>query len=432
MLQLLQPIWLSVLSAIAVPIAIHLWNKTPGRVLRVGSTALMQDLASSRKKSLLLSEKLLLLLRCLLIASIAFALANPQWKYTPKTDKGWVLIPRGNTGPVYHRFHNEINALLEAGNRLRYFEEGFPPAFLKDIDPSAAFKTDDSLSYRSTITALNNRVDTSFPVFIFTDDLLYHFQGDRTPVVLNLQWSAWHPNLSVPEKVNDSLTISIYTQHYPTDARYLRAAFAAISETGVQPLRLVTANKVRDIPGQSDWLFWLEEDVSNMPAAKNTLVYAGGKVSSAGSYLLPEKAGWSTPIDLRRRIADTALKTQDRIWKDGFGNTLLSRSMVNSQQRYKLFTHFNPEWNGLVWDASFPSIMTALVNQKSSAATNSDARFIGLDSSQLLPPKANAVKKSLAASASISLSGFCWIVTLIILLAERLLSFYQHKRRTNG
>lgn len=392
----------------------------------------MEDLASTRKKSLLLSEKLLLLLRCLLIASIAFALANPQWMYIPKTDKGWVLIPRENIAPVYRQFHSQINKLLEDGNSLRYFEEGFPPASLKDIDSAATFRIDDSVSYRSTITALNHRVDASFPAFVFTDDLLCHFNGERRPVALNLHWFTWHPALPAPTQAKDSLSISIYTQHYRNDARYLRAAFAAIHETRVQPLRVVTTNQVKDIPGQSDWLFWLEEDTSNLPAAKNTLLYAGGEPSPAASYLLHEEANWSTPVDLRRRIVDTATTTMNRLWKDGFGHTLLRRSTANGRQRFTLFTHFNPAWNGLVWDASFPSVLTTLINQKSAAGMNAYPPFIGLDSSQVFPPKATAAKKMLVAPAADSLSIFCWIVALIILLAERLLSFYQYKRRSDG
>lgn len=432
MLQLLQPIWLSALSAIAIPIAIHLWNKTPGRILRVGSTALMQDLASSRRRSLLLSEKLLLLLRCLLIASIALALANPQWKYTPKTDQGWVLIPRENSGPVYRQFHSKINALLEAGNSLHYFEEGFPPALLKEIDSSAAFSADDSASYRSAITALNHQVDASFPVFVFTDDLLCHFHGDRTPVSLNLHWSTWHPVLPTALLAKDSLIICIYTKHYPNDARYLRAAFAAINETSVQPLRVASATQVKDIPAQPDWLFWLEEDRSNIPVAKNSLTYAGGKITSTISYLLPDDGNWSAPLDLRRRIVDTVSGTTNRLWKDGFGHTLLRRSVVNDQQQYSLFTHFNPEWNGLVWDASFPSILTALISQKLAASPNEYPPFTGVDSSQVFPPKAKPGKKVSTAWVSLSLSASCWILTLLLLLTERLLSFYQYKRKSDG
>jgi hypothetical protein len=41
MLQLLEPIWLAAAAAISVPVAVHLWNDRRGKVLLIGSVALL-------------------------------------------------------------------------------------------------------------------------------------------------------------------------------------------------------------------------------------------------------------------------------------------------------------------------------------------------------------------------------------------------------
>ncbi|MEP6750371.1 MAG: BatA domain-containing protein, partial [Bacteroidota bacterium] len=63
MFQLLQPIWLFALAGVSIPVIIHLWNRKPGKTLKVGSVALVEENILSYKKTIKLSELLLLLLR---------------------------------------------------------------------------------------------------------------------------------------------------------------------------------------------------------------------------------------------------------------------------------------------------------------------------------------------------------------------------------
>ncbi|MEJ0102079.1 MAG: BatA domain-containing protein [Bacteroidota bacterium] len=64
MFQLLQPLWLYVLTGISIPVIIHFWNQRPGKILKVGSVSLITDDSKEYKRSLKLSDLLLLLLRC--------------------------------------------------------------------------------------------------------------------------------------------------------------------------------------------------------------------------------------------------------------------------------------------------------------------------------------------------------------------------------
>ncbi|HTL09077.1 MAG TPA: BatA domain-containing protein, partial [Chitinophagaceae bacterium] len=116
MLQLLQPIWLYALTGLLVPVAIHLWNQRPGKTLLVGSIALISANTLAKTKKIRISEWWLLLLRCLLLAAVAFALAGPLWqRKAMPSEKGWVLLPTATAAAAYQHFKGRIDSLLAAG-----------------------------------------------------------------------------------------------------------------------------------------------------------------------------------------------------------------------------------------------------------------------------------------------------------------------------
>ena len=126
MFQFLQPIWLSALAGIVIPVVIHLWNQRPGKVLKVGSVSLVTENLQRYQNRIQLSEILLLILRCLLISFIALALTDPEWRSSGGSQaKGWVLMDRKEISNTYQHFKPSIDSLLLAGYEFHFFEEGF-------------------------------------------------------------------------------------------------------------------------------------------------------------------------------------------------------------------------------------------------------------------------------------------------------------------
>src|ERR1700761_2679139 len=99
----LHPIWFFALTAVSIPVAIHLWNIRKGKTLKIGSIALITAASQKKAVSRRLSEKLLLLLRCLLLILIAFILTMPFWNRSNNLSKtkGWVLIPKESVKEAY-------------------------------------------------------------------------------------------------------------------------------------------------------------------------------------------------------------------------------------------------------------------------------------------------------------------------------------------
>src|ERR1700734_3120676 len=109
MFQLLQPIWLGAMAVISVPVAVHLWNDRRGKVLRIGSVALLSGVTKRLAWSRRITQWWLLLLRCLLLLALAFLLGGPYWTRPAPEGKGWVLV-EGSGGP----YKRVIDSLVKA------------------------------------------------------------------------------------------------------------------------------------------------------------------------------------------------------------------------------------------------------------------------------------------------------------------------------
>jgi len=127
------PAWLAALSALAVPIAIHLLSRGRQRRLAVGSVAWMSAAETVRARRLRLSRWWLLLLRCLVLATVIAALAVPRWALPAKPSTGrWLLLGpevlpgRERLERANPEAYQRLDALRAAGAELRWLVPGLP------------------------------------------------------------------------------------------------------------------------------------------------------------------------------------------------------------------------------------------------------------------------------------------------------------------
>jgi hypothetical protein len=134
-MHFLSPIWFFALAALSIPIVIHLWNIKPGKTLKVGSIMLISEASKTNRRSFKLVDILLFILRCLLLALLAFFLAAPVWQHfkTTKKVKGWMLLPKENVKESYQKFKPAVDSLTRAGYEFHYFESGFAKGDLTKI-----------------------------------------------------------------------------------------------------------------------------------------------------------------------------------------------------------------------------------------------------------------------------------------------------------
>lgn len=199
MFQFLNPIWLFAAAAVVIPVAIHLWNIRPGKVLKVGSISLMDAASRKSSRSFKLLDIPLFILRCLLLLLLALLLAMPVWQKRLQVAKvkGWVLIPRETFRESYPKFKPAIDSLNKAGYEFHFFNKGFPKSDLNEVlaHPNDSVSTVNAkpVNYWGLINQLDTLVTSALPVYIFTPGQADYFKGQKPEVALNLHWHTYIP-----------------------------------------------------------------------------------------------------------------------------------------------------------------------------------------------------------------------------------------------
>ncbi len=190
MIYLLQPIWLLAGLALTVPLAIHLLSRRSGKRIKVGSIKLLEDSQSQQWKSLKLSEIALLILRAALLAVLVLLLAQPHLKNDAtagdSSNKSWALIapsllpsPQKAVG-----LERVLDSLASAGHELRVLAADFPPIASFDADTNST----DEKNYWSLLREVDAVAPAEAPLWVFTDNRLQKFRGERPALRNAVQW----------------------------------------------------------------------------------------------------------------------------------------------------------------------------------------------------------------------------------------------------
>ena len=203
----LNSIWLFAITALGIPVIIHLWNIKPGKTLKVGSISLISATAQKSSRSLKINNKLLFFVRCLLLTLLAIVLAVPVWQRHADMArvKGWLLIPDENTAESYRKFKPLVDSLTTAGYEFHYFNQGFVKAdFHKIRIDSSKTAPPKKANYWSLVTRLNQYLSSSTPVYLITPNNVNHFIGSKPLITLNLKWKTYTPDDSTSIWIHDA------------------------------------------------------------------------------------------------------------------------------------------------------------------------------------------------------------------------------------
>ncbi len=407
MLHLLQPIWLAATAAISVPVAVHLWNDRRGKVLLIGSVALLSGVTKRLAWSRRITQWWLLLLRCLLLLALAFLLMGPYWTRPVPDGKGWVLV-EGNGGayvPV-------IDSLVKAGYERHTLGGGG--------NNWAGFREADS-------AALPGRV-----FYVFSTALAGRFSGPRPTTAREVYWEVYTPVDSVARWVQsawlssvDSVTVlegvskatgTMWQQRvmeagragvkvdttsirvrivadgkYAIDGKYAAAA--------VKALRRVTGRPI--VFGDGGWLFWLSDRPVMGEGYERVWCYAQGKEVAVDT--------WMDEVHVTREIVAPAGVP---VWRDGYGRGVLSKD----GNVFRFYSRLDANWGDLVWSSRLPVLLEELMMPDEEAGSR-DRRV--LDVGQIRPERRVGVHKE-AGVERVDLRPAVWVLVLGLFLLERI------------
>lgn len=294
MIQFAQPIFLWALTALAVPIGIHLLSRKEGKVVKMGSLRHLRETSTQQFKGIKLNELLLLALRCLLIILFVGLLAGFQWNSNDA--KKWVLV---ESGLENHPQVKEVaDSLEEDGFEWRWLQRGFPLREQQQVS---------EVNYWRAIDDLNN--ENVSQAIVFSRSTIKDFEGMRPEMDSVITWISIpaEPNefvlqalkknenqflirkgMTTSENISftteevlvlpDSITaepirqikISIVSdESHAPDVQILKAALNAIQLTLPVEFKIQNSKKLE---AGSNWVFWLSDET--IPASDSTNIVA--------------------------------------------------------------------------------------------------------------------------------------------------------------
>jgi hypothetical protein len=416
-------------------VLLHLWNDRRGKIVRIGSIALMEGSSRRMAMNWRLSQRLLLLLRCLLLLFLAMLLAAPYWQRAVigSTSKGWVLV-EGDGG----EYKPMIDSLVKAGYQRP--EPG------------------DSLNYWTAFRQADAAAPAGSDLYMVTPGLAGHFAGERpvtkrlvhwytyTPADLETHWiaKAW----LTPD---DSVAVSMGASRN-TGTSYHTAIVSALPGTGAVPA----------VPG-----------ARTVPAAAGARSAAADHngVIQAGRFSLTSKDGRVTvALDSQPPVivdtnalqiviyADPAYQQDSRYVKAAIDalrsftrrriRTVIAGSIPAEQHsgwllwlsdrplpavRPEHVWSYNPEWKTMEWHRDFPVLLGKLLFGEDSVSGR-DRRLI--DHTQLMPVRQGRGEQEGTVQAEVPkdivpLAPVTWLLIFILFITERLVSFYTFSNKKN-
>ncbi len=180
----LNPAYLWALSALAIPVAIHLLSRKEGRVIRVGSLRHVEESNTSQFKSIRPNEILIFILRALMFICMVFFLAGAQCTSSDPSSSRWLVVETGiDKDPIYRP---TIDSLVKNGFEQHFLAPGFPLEAPSGVVPN----------YRMLALDLGT---LGFEVVVISWSKANRFLGTRIPIPPNVRWiTADHAPITYP------------------------------------------------------------------------------------------------------------------------------------------------------------------------------------------------------------------------------------------
>ncbi|RYY54392.1 MAG: hypothetical protein EOO09_14470 [Chitinophagaceae bacterium] len=432
LIRFLQPIALTSIAALLLPLLVHLWHRRKGKTVKVGSIRLFTLNSKQRANNRRIHNWPLFITRCLLVLSIGFLLAKPIYESTSTEagKNGWVLVDAGKAGIVYRQHSQLMDSLLAAGYSLHAVSPGYPVLTLAD---SSEAQVGTGVRPWQLLQSLGDSLPAGFPVKIFAAGQQGNFTGNRPQTKLNASITLYKAETSPPDSLlyevpsADTSTLFVtLIEAKPGDARYIRAALSAMADYTGRRIDMTGNSLIPDI-------LFAAAGSTVLPGnnkARKIFIYPGTAVTGKETMV----SAALTPLGPAEPIYVTLTEPADTfpalgIWQGAKGKPALDLTQQGSTSVYRL--HSSPDAGGgsLVWNEQFVYALLQLVFPDRNNMTS----LMPVDESMIQPTHiAIAGKKTSenkpASPVTRDLGHLAWIILFVLVATERLLA--GRKKRT--
>lgn len=329
------------LAALAIPIAIHLFSHYKGKQQPFAQVRFIPTAPAEQLRDIRLTERLLLAVRCLLLALLALLLAQPQWSPNPLTQPHTVLLSPLAFEAAGERAISEAQRLAsQQQTEARWLALKFPTLADQPTPPAATARS----AAWSLLAELQTGIDPNSELTIITADDEAETLWRKPQFIHSIDW---HP-LADAKLETSSLTVALEAgSNRIEDARYVRAALSALQTAGHVQLS--------DDPSTADLLITL----GSTPCPTGTpqrwqLCDSPMQTTTATTHRFDGR-----PFDINAvpSVGNGAILSSD-------DDHVLARAYP--QQHQLIFaSRFHPEQAAIVRSRYFPDLLWQLINAAS-------------------------------------------------------------------
>ena len=383
--SLMTPMSLWALLALGIPVLIHLFSRSRGKLVRIGHIDLIRKARKLQVTELKLTQWILLMLRLAIFLLAALILAGLARPGLDSTDVHTIYVT-----PTWLRTASstQLNDLLSSedqrpGTRYLVLEPGYTtltPAVADKVrqepaDISAMNKTWPLLAERLSLEHHGG------PVEVYASDLMLEYGTGRPALPKQVEWHLLSPEAGPPGgNLSASVVIAVDDEHRQ-DAGVILAALDSLKSQRVPGLswEIVEAHQLSIEQLNADWLILLSEaglseDQTVLVNHKSTILADGSGIPQRENNHLvrtpfyPFSSFSVTSLTAGPPSGQTLLKSAD-------GQAVLQVSQIGPARLLQFNSRFNPAWSSISQQPEFPELLLQLMSDpRSEQLIFSDAR----------------------------------------------------------
>ena len=377
-LSVFTPMGLWALLALAIPVLIHLFNRSRGRLVRIGHIDLIRQARRLRVTEVKLAQWLLLLLRLgifSLAALILAGLARPGMESSTE--------PTAYVTPAWVRTAQlvQIDELLARHSRVFVLGPEFAALDTAIADEIRQIPLETSgiqniwplLAERLSLEHHGGSID------VYAIDLVQQFGTSRPALPGPVNWNISHPSttLQLPD-LPGSVTIA-YDEDRKQDAEVFRAALTSLKAHRIPGLtwEMMPASQMTPQQLNPDWLIHLSdkdlttEQLNLIDTPTTVMMDASGELRAKGLQYV-NLPFYPYSIVRLNSLAPTPASARP-IMVSASGSPVLTENQAGPARILHFNSRFNPQWSSIAQLAEFPELLLHLMleeQQKALAFTN--------------------------------------------------------------
>jgi len=380
-LSVFTPMGLWALLALAIPVLIHLFNRSRGRLVRIGHIDLIKQARKLRVTEVKLAQWLLLIIRLgifLLAALILAGLARPglesSTEATAYISPAWIRTAQPD----------QIEDLLARHARVFVLQQGVVALDKAVADEIRQIPLEAS-GIQHIWPSLAERLSHEHHggnVEVYATDHLQQFGTSRPALPGTVKWNITHPASTLQSPgLPASVTIA-YDKARKADADTIRAALTSLKAYRIPGLSWEMTISAEITPQQlnSDWLIYLSaQDLTARQLAliKTPVTVLTDTSSEPRANILQYATLPFYPFSIFRldRITPTHGSGQPVIVSTG-GTPVMQIQQAGPARILQFNSRFNPQWSSIAQLPEFPELLLHLMlGEQSRTLAFADARI---------------------------------------------------------